>query len=66
MVIDISIPAFREEGDLWQRECGSRIAISIPAFREEGDRQGPEALVFFEKFQSPPSVRKATSAQVGY
>ena len=33
----ISIPAFREEGDLSTVFPGSYIEISIPAFREEGD-----------------------------
>ena len=34
----ISIPAFREEGDIQGRRVKSAIAISIPAFREEGDK----------------------------
>ena len=36
--LTISIPAFREEGDIQGRRVKSAIAISIPAFREEGDK----------------------------
>ncbi len=37
MVLSISIPAFREEGDLQTYKCFIPLLISIPAFREEGD-----------------------------
>ncbi len=37
MVLSISIPAFREEGDLGGPGQFDLITISIPAFREEGD-----------------------------
>ena len=33
----ISIPAFREEGNLVFHYCRQTETISIPAFREEGD-----------------------------
>ena len=34
---DISIPAFREEGDRINSLLEVVVGISIPAFREEGD-----------------------------
>mgnify|MGYP007031287545 CR=1 FL=1 len=34
---EISIPAFREEGDVKLSYSISAMGISIPAFREEGD-----------------------------
>ena len=39
MVLSISIPAFREEGDQANKPMPNNIPISIPAFREEGDRE---------------------------
>ena len=38
--VGISIPAFREEGDLDNKEKFKIFQISIPAFREEGDGDG--------------------------
>ena len=63
ILIPISIPAFREEGDRiqWSEEIGE-IYISIPAFREEGDPAFLERNPLLPEFQSPPSVRKATSS----
>ena len=60
LLLKISIPAFREEGDLTLANQFHRVEISIPAFREEGDAFLPFFFSFFSKFQSPPSVRKAT------
>ncbi len=57
----ISIPAFREEGDADRREVAPDLAISIPAFREEGDLKFSIQRPPYNAFQSPPSVRKATS-----
>ena len=59
----ISIPAFREEGDLTSSRWEIGIAISIPAFREEGDVGNSGKFFIYSEFQSPPSVRKATSGQ---
>ena len=36
-VFEISIPAFREEGDNFGQGTEKHLKISIPAFREEGD-----------------------------
>ena len=36
-IIEISIPAFREEGDALSMPLNPCNIISIPAFREEGD-----------------------------
>ena len=58
---DISIPAFREEGDLLGDDVLPVVFdISIPAFREEGDNAVYDRDESECKFQSPPSVRKAT------
>ncbi len=57
---EISIPAFREEGDAMSEVETHLIGISIPAFREEGDVLLAEARSLLPEFQSPPSVRKAT------
>ena len=56
----ISIPAFREEGDLHTTHGVFQAVISIPAFREEGDKRLSLISMIPSLFQSPPSVRKAT------
>ena len=62
----ISIPAFREEGDVMVILTPLAKSISIPAFREEGDYALCTDAVKVHIFQSPPSVRKATILVVKY
>ena len=59
-VFEISIPAFREEGDGGEELKARGGIISIPAFREEGDGKLSGCRTVLAVFQSPPSVRKAT------
>ena len=61
-VKSISIPAFREEGDHTLKfPIIHKFLISIPAFREEGDLASFFIRPMTLSFQSPPSVRTATS-----
>ena len=58
----ISILVFREEGDAPHQPFDkAHTVISIPAFREEGDLASFFIRPMTLSFQSPPSVRKATS-----
>ena len=60
-MIDISIHALREEGDIGKFSVIALCNISIHALREEGD-QIPNIRHFRRsKFLSTPSARRATS-----
>ena len=61
-VIDVSIHAFRGEGDFRRRAQNALAGVSIHAFRGEGDRGKRTGCAYLEKFQSTPSGGKATGA----
>ena len=64
----ISIHALRGEGDI-SRTTGahSQLGISIHALRGEGDRYADSSSALVHRFQSTPSVGRATSLQfAGY
>ena len=62
-VVEISIHALREEGDIGSLPPGSRFTISIHALREEGDgpagRTQPQADDFYPR--PPRGGRRAQS-----
>ena len=60
LLIEISIHALRGEGDVCIKKCTVRVVISIHALRGEGDLSKPTCLCAFGKFQSTPSVGRAT------
>ena len=60
MLVDISIHALREEGDLRMSIALQHIFISIHALREEGDTWTHSAHTEETKFLSTPSARRAT------
>ena len=59
-LVEISIHALREEGDIVQRPRRRNRAISIHALREEGDRRARRKISLWELFLSTPSARRAT------
>ena len=56
----ISIRALREEGDAHTIVMTAAMEISIRALREEGDSFVADVVTGYQKFQSAPSVRRAT------
>ena len=55
-IIEISIPAFREEGDALSMPLNPCNIISIPAFREEGD--GLSSNKYIDVVISIPAFRE--------
>ena len=58
----ISIHALREEGDLILSVLPISNKISIHALREEGDRLNTTWFLYYGRFLSTPSARRATPA----
>ena len=59
--LEVSIHAFRGEGDPSLAPLVHRAAVSIHAFRGEGDNRAPNARACSRLFQSTPSGGKATA-----
>ena len=59
-LMQISIHALREEGDVWLAAADSHGAISIHALREEGDARKGIRFCGLILFLSTPSARRAT------